>query len=112
MNYLTNAKVKITTQELKKIYSANISELLLVDHDHDGVENGFDLKILNSDIVNNSPLPLLFFGGISNPKIAEKVLKHKKTAAVAIGNFLSYQENAIEYFKRNINNTSLRRHKF
>ena len=72
----------------------------------------FDLKILSSDIVKNSPLPLLFFGGISNPKIAEKVLQDKKTAAIAIGNFLSYRENSIEYFKRTINNALLRRHHF
>ena len=111
-NYLTNKKIKITTKELQNIYAVNISELLLVDYTHEGFDKGFDLKILSSDIVKNSPLPLLFFGGISNPKIAEKVLQDKKTAAIAIGNFLSYRENSIEYFKRTINNALLRSHRF
>jgi len=111
-NYLTKITEPLTNEYLEKIYSSSISELLLVDFLNEGLEKSFNFKIFQSSKITNIKIPILIFGGISTPGIASKILKQDNIAGVSIGNFLSYKENSIEYFKTAINNPSIRKHKF
>ncbi len=111
-NYLTNKTELLTNQYLENIYSSSVSELLLVDYLNEGLDKAFNFKILKSSKVENINIPILIFGGISTPRIAKKILKQGNVAGVSIGNFLSYKENSIEYFKNKINLSSIRNHKF
>lgn len=111
-NYLTKETIPLTSDYLKKVFSSSISELLLVDHKNEGCAQSFNLNILKSSLLADSPIPILLFGGISNPQLAQKALNNTNVAGIGIGNFLSYRENSIEFFKRTIKNSSLREHKF
>jgi imidazole glycerol phosphate synthase subunit HisF len=44
-------------------------------------------------------VPLIVFGGISEPMQASSLLALPQVAAVAIGNFLNYTELAVQQFK-------------
>jgi len=112
LNYLTKEIIPLTLDNLNKVFSSSISELLLVDYENEGCAESFNLNILKSPILADSPIPILLFGGISNPKLAQKALDSKNVAGIGIGNFLSYSENSIEFFKRTIKSSTLREHKF
>ena len=112
LNYLTKETELLTNQYLENIYSSSVSELLLVDYLNEGLDKAFNFNILKSSKVENINIPILIFGGISTPRIAKKILKQGNIAGVSIGNFLSYKENSIEYFKNKINLSSIRKHKF
>jgi len=109
-NYLSREKKILTSQDIKKIFSSSLSELLIVDYLNEGRLDSFNLNLLDCNLVRKSPFPLLIFGGISNPSIAKKILRNRKVAAAAIGNFLSYRENNILHFKKHINEGFLREH--
>ena len=111
-NYLTKKTELLTKRFLEKLYSASISELLLVDYLNEGTDKSFDLKILQSSLVKKIEIPLLLFGGISTPQIAKHILKKGNVAGVSIGNYLSYKENSIQTFKNQIDIPLIRKHNF
>ncbi len=80
-----------------------ISEALLIDYRHEGIENSFDASIpsLFSEYINS--VPLLLYGGISEFSQVETYLEYENVVGVCIGNFLNYKEHAIQQFKEQKN---------
>lgn len=74
-----------------------VSEALLIDHAHEGVKGGFDPAIL--DIAFAPDVPVIAFGGISETQAMTDLLRRPRIAAVAVGNFLSYREHAVQAYK-------------
>jgi cyclase len=91
---------------LEVLKGGAISEALLIDWRHEGVAGAFDMQLL--DLVALGDVPLIAFGGLSEPALLERALKHPNVSAVAVGNFLNYQEHAIGRLKRQLVSTALR----
>lgn len=75
-----------------------ISEAMIIDWEHEGHPAAFD-----TELVTRFPLgkvPLITFGGISEPAQAAALLALPQVSAVAVGNFLNYTELAVQRFKQ------------
>jgi cyclase len=83
-----------------------ISELMVTDWAHEGIPGGFDEKLL--EVMRFIDKPLLFFGGISQPKQIESLLKHPQVVAVGMGNFLNYREHSVQKLKEKMGSSALR----
>jgi len=106
LNYRKKSSTEISERYLGLIESGAVSEVLLIDWKHEGSEVGFE-----QDLVKSLPLtgtPLIVFGGISTPGQMAELLRIEKVAAVAVGNFLSYREHAIQKFKEALATMPLR----
>jgi len=83
-----------------------VSEAMLIDWRHEGNPQAFDM-----DLVRHFPLdglPLIAFGGLSEPAQLRQLLDMPPVAAVAVGNFLSYTEHAVQTLKRQLPDLPLR----
>lgn len=77
-----------------------VSEALVIDWVHEGSPGAFDGRLLAGFPARN--IPLIAFGGLSEPSQLRAVLELPRTGAVAIGNFLNYREHAITYYKSHL----------
>ncbi len=83
-----------------------VSEAMLIDWRHEGHPRAFDM-----DLVRHFPLdgvPLIAFGGLSDPAQLRQVLGVPRIAAVAVGNSLNYSEHAVQTLKRQLTDLPLR----
>lgn len=83
-----------------------VSEAMLVDWRHEGIASGFDLRLLSRWPVPG--LPLIAFGGLSEPALLRRVLEQPAVVAAAVGNFLSHREHAVQQFKQALTGLPLR----
>ena len=85
-----------------------LSEVMLVDYFNEGYPGKFDFAILQkSDLFKG---PLLLFGGLSETWQIQDVLSSPSVAGFAIGNFLNYQESAVEFYKEALESPRVRSH--
>lgn len=98
-DYRTRQSRPVPSTLLEILASGVVSEAMVIDWEHEGIPRGFDRELLNFGQADN--VPLIAFGGISDPETALGVFRDSRVAAVAIGNFLSYTEHAIQHFKAN-----------
>ena len=75
------------------------SELVISDWQHEGYPGGFDERLADA---LGTTVPKILFGGISDPAQAARLLAHDAVVAVAISNFLSYREHAVQWFRDGI----------
>ncbi|MES2495416.1 MAG: HisA/HisF-related TIM barrel protein [Pseudomonadota bacterium] len=98
---------KPLSADLRALIEAGaLSELLITDWRHEGEAGGFDPMLL---AVGRLGVPLITFGGISEPVVAKSLLAKREVAAVAIGNFLGYREHAIQRMREAIGDGDLRK---
>jgi cyclase len=83
-----------------------ISEALLVDWRHEGEPGAFDAGLVEHFPVPE--VPLIAFGGLSEPAQMRALLGNPRVVALAIGNFLAYREHAVQHFKAQLAGTALR----
>ena len=83
-----------------------VSEVLLTDWSNEGYPAGFDHALVNQFPFKK--VPLIAFGGISSVEQMRRLFACPDVAAVAVGNFLSYRENAIQQFKDELASHALR----
>lgn len=83
-----------------------VSEVLFIDWRHEGVPAAFDFALLHH--VPDRGMPLIIFGGISEAQQVQALMERPNVAAVAIGNFLSYREHAIQRLRAALASASLR----
>lgn len=83
-----------------------VSEVLLSDWQHEGKPCGFDNALI--DLFPYKKVPLIVFGGISNVEQIRGLLTRPNVVAVAVGNFLSYREHAIQQLKDGLASAALR----
>jgi cyclase len=91
-------KIKELSYEKNSIFNENIfSEVMITDWIHEGHPDAFDMKLLAQ--ISWINLPLIIFGGISDPMQATKILSSPQVSAIAVGNYLNYTELAVQRFK-------------
>lgn len=74
-----------------------VSEALLIDWQNEGSRGGFDATLATLFPLRH--VPLILFGGITEPGQIRPLLQHDHVAAVAMGNTLNYREHAVQQIK-------------
>lgn len=105
-NYRSKVAAPIGEALAETIEQGLISEVLLTDWQHEGTSSGFESALI--DLFPNKKVPLIAFGGISSAEQMRGLLALSSVAAVAVGNFLSYREHAIQQFKEALASAALR----
>lgn len=106
LDYRTQSKKEITNQLLTTLESGIISEILIADWLHEGQSNSFEINL-----VQKFPLPsfpIIAFGGVSEATQMTELLTQPNVVAIAVGNFLNYQEQAIQKYKQAIISEQIR----
>lgn len=106
LDYRTRASTAISEKVLSLFQTSVVSEILIVDWLNEGGCGTFNKALL--DTFPSKQLPLIAFGGITEPKQIESILDMPTTAAIAIGNSLSYREHAIQKCKETLLGMPLR----
>ncbi len=83
-----------------------VSELMVTDWSHEGSPGSFDERLLT--LAQLLDKPLLCFGGISTAVQLQRVLAHPYVVAAGVGNFLSYQEHAVQTLKKQLSSSDVR----
>jgi imidazole glycerol-phosphate synthase subunit HisF len=105
-DYRHQNSTAIGNEVLSIIKSGVVSEVLILDWLHEGHPNGFEPNLVTHFPWHDASL--IAFGGLSEPEQITKLLRQSNVSAVAIGNFLSYQENAIQQYKQALIGNQLR----
>jgi len=98
LDYRTKVSTQVSAKDLAAVTLGIVSELLIIDWQHEGQAGGFD-RMLIAHASLPTEIPLIAFGGLNEPGQLIELLSHPRMAAVAVGNFLSYREHAIQKFK-------------
>lgn len=97
LDYRSQISSAIPDEVLNLFQMGVVSEILIVDWCNEGGDGTFNAALL--DAFPSQQLPLIAFGGITESKQIESILEMANTAAIAIGNSLSYREHAIQKYK-------------
>ena len=96
-DYIKKRLLPIETIPLDLLYY--VSEIIITDVNNEGLDDKFDLKIVDITKKMFDKKKIIFFGGIST-KIKTNLIKKKIiNSSYAIGNFFSHKELANQYFK-------------
>jgi cyclase len=105
-DYRSKTSAPISDEVLGLIKSGVISEVLISDWVHEGIPGGFEQKLVEGFPLKNTSI--IAFGGLSEPEQMRALLQYPEVSAVAIGNFLSYREHAIQAYKEALTSLPLR----
>lgn len=105
-DYRTKTRMAIADQLLATIQSGLISEILISDWLHEGQANSFEPNLVKNFPLQN--IPIIAFGGLSDPVQMAELLLQPNIVAIAVGNFLNYQEQAIQKYKQAIASEQIR----
>lgn len=105
-DYRTQARTALTEQLLSIIQSSVISEILILDWLHDGQAHSFEANLVKKFPLQN--IPIIAFGGLSEPAQMAELLFQPNVVAIAIGNFLNYKEHSLQKYKQAIASEQLR----
>ena len=86
--------------------SGAISELLLIDWQHEGQAGSFDESLLDDTALPD--LPLIVFGGLSEAPQLRRVLARPAVVAAGVGHFLTWREHAVQQLKAQLLGLPLR----
>ena len=106
LDHRSGRSTAIPTAVKEVLASGDISELLVVDWQHEGQVGGFDESLL--DEADLPALPLIVFGGLSEPEQLRSVLARPAVVAAGVGNFLSWREHAVQQLKSQLLGLPLR----
>jgi cyclase len=105
-DYRHQTSAPISGEILDFIKSGVVSEVLVTDWQHEGTPAAFDQKLVDAFPLKN--VPLIAFGGLSRADQMRTLLQTPGVSAVAVGNFLSYREHAIQEYKAALTDMPLR----
>jgi cyclase len=106
IDYRSKTSIPISDSVITLIKDGVVSEVLISDWKHEGIPGGFDRKLVEEFPIKDAAF--IAFGGISEPEKMKGMLQLKKVAAIAVGNFLSYREHAIQAYKEVLTGMPLR----
>jgi imidazole glycerol-phosphate synthase subunit HisF len=106
LNYRNGATSPIPDSLVELISAGVVSEALVIDWQHEGQPGGFDRNLIAQFPIED--VPLIAFGGLSDPDEMLELLSAPRVAAVAIGNFLNYREHAVQSLKEALTGAPLR----
>jgi len=99
-NYGREISKKKLTEWISEAQQLGIGEIILTSISHEGMGNGFDLKMLEL-IYDKINVPFIIHGGAGNEKQIYDVLKYDKVSGVAISSLLHYSLIREKKFKFN-----------
>ena len=105
-DYRSGQSVPLAESDFSLFADGVISEALVIDWRHEGQPNGFDMSLVH--LFPFDGVPLITFGGLSDPAQLAMLLALPRVAAVGVGNFLSYSEHAVQTFKQQLTEMPLR----
>ena len=85
------------TEVLRILSDRLVSEAMVIDWQNEGLPGGYRSALVDQFPVES--VPLIAFGGISEPGQVQALLSNRRVAGVAVGNFLSYREHAVQRLK-------------
>lgn len=106
LDYRSGYEAPIAPMVLELLANSLISEAMVIDWRHEGTPGSFDLALL--DGVLPAHVPLIAFGGLSEPDDLSRALGSNNVVGAAIGNFLSYKEHAVQSYKAALADLPLR----
>ena len=106
LDYRHGSSGSLSDSVLDALNTGVISEALIIDWQHEGVPQRFDVELIK--LFPMDGVPLIAFGGLSDPDQIGQVLSLPQVVAVAVGNFLSYREHAIQTIKEKLAGLPLR----
>lgn len=106
LDYRSKTSMPISDSVLSLINTGVVSEVLITDWKNEGILGGFEKKLVEGFPLKTAAL--IAFGGISDSEKMEGLLQLPEVAAVAVGNFLSYREHAIQAYKEVLTGMQLR----
>jgi len=105
LDYRTGLSEPLDPRLLDLLVDGVLSEALVIDWKHEGQPGSFDSALIAA---LPDSVPVIAFGGISSSAQIEHELKSPRVVAVAVGNFLSYREHAIQALKMELFGVPLR----
>lgn len=106
LDYRTGAAKPLAPTLLELLATRVISEAMVIDWQHEGRPASFDMPLLTAFPLDD--VPLIAFGGLSEPAQLRDALALPRTVAVGLGNFLAYREHAVQRFKQQLAGIPLR----
>lgn len=106
LDYRSRREQPLGEKLLEILQAGVVSEALIIDWRHEGIAGAFDLDLLEAFPVPD--MPIIAFGGLSDPAQLRAALQSPRVSAVAVGNFLNYHEHAIQHYKRRLAGLPLR----
>ena len=97
LDYRTGAESPLPPELCDLFERGLVSEMLIMDWKNEGTPRGFDERLPAA--AGSGSTPLIVFGGISENDQAQRLLADDRVVAVAVGNFLSYSEHAVQSLK-------------
>lgn len=105
-DYRDHSESPIPSRISDLFLSGIVSEALVIDWQNEGKPASFDEALIN--LFPIADVPLIAFGGISDPVQLRRVLSSSRVVAAAIGNFLSYKEHAVQGYRSMLSGVPLR----
>lgn len=105
-DYATRTARPVTAALRDTFTQGVVSEVLLTDWRHEGQPMAFDENLIAGFPIRD--IPLIAFGGISSTEQMRRLYVYPQLVAVAVGNFLSYREHAVQQFKNELASAALR----
>lgn len=87
---------KIHEDVIKILQNKFISEVMIIDKNHEGTAETFDKTLIEKFPVK---IPVIAFGGLSIKKDLKKVFENSNVVSAVIGNSLNYTEHSIQKIK-------------
>lgn len=97
LDYRTRKSSALADEVLGVMRSGVISEVLISDWQHEGMAGRFEQQLIEQFPLKD--VPIIAFGGISEQTQMGMLMQLASVSAVAVGNFLSYREHAIQEYK-------------
>ncbi|PQV57275.1 cyclase [Sediminibacterium magnilacihabitans] len=95
--YINDGTEKISAdiiEYIQHLTNMGAGEILLTSMDRDGTWNGFDMELVNK-VERAVSVPVIANGGAGSIEHIEKVVKHGKASAVALGSMVVYQKKGM-----------------
>ncbi|MEY8198645.1 MAG: HisA/HisF-related TIM barrel protein [Colwellia sp.] len=106
LDYRTGKLKDLDGQVVELLQNKIISEAFVIDWKNEGYKSQFDMQLLSKFPFIN--IPLIAFGGLSEPEQLKEALLLPNVTAVAIGNFLAYSEHAVQSYKTQLSGIPMR----
>lgn len=106
LDYRTGHRSPLSPALLDVFRVGALSEALIIDWRHEGFPCGFDMSLLSHFPL--SEIPLIAFGGLSEGAQLREALQSSRVVATAVGNFLSYREQAVALYKQQLGGLPIR----
>lgn len=97
LDYRTGRSEPLPEVVLDLMRSRVISEALLIDWQHEGSLEAFDVRLAAEFPIDDERV--ICFGGVSSVRLAARLFEIPEVSAVAVGNTLNYREHAVQEFK-------------